>query len=63
MEVEQLLKKNLSLSCKLGSGGYADNFSGAVSCTGHGESILKVTLARLILSHIEQGNKRSNTLH
>lgn len=39
-----------------GSGGYADNLSGAVSCTGHGESILKVTLARLILSHIEQGN-------
>ncbi|XP_068424555.1 isoaspartyl peptidase/L-asparaginase [Clinocottus analis] len=39
----------------IGSGGYADNFIGAVSCTGHGESILKVTLARLILSHIEQG--------
>ncbi|XP_034537048.1 isoaspartyl peptidase/L-asparaginase [Notolabrus celidotus] len=39
----------------IGSGGYADNLSGAVSCTGHGESILKVTLARLILSHIEQG--------
>uniref|UniRef100_A0A3B4ZVU6 Isoaspartyl peptidase/L-asparaginase n=1 Tax=Stegastes partitus TaxID=144197 RepID=A0A3B4ZVU6_9TELE len=36
------------------SGGYADNSSGAVSCTGHGESILKVTLARLILSHVEQ---------
>uniref|UniRef100_A0A1A8HRU4 Isoaspartyl peptidase/L-asparaginase n=1 Tax=Nothobranchius kuhntae TaxID=321403 RepID=A0A1A8HRU4_NOTKU len=39
----------------VGCGGYADNSSGAVSCTGHGESILKVTLARLILSHIEQG--------
>ncbi|XP_053292031.1 isoaspartyl peptidase/L-asparaginase [Pleuronectes platessa] len=39
----------------IGSGGYADNHSGAVSCTGHGESILKVTLARLILSHMEQG--------
>lgn len=39
----------------IGSGGYADNLSGAVSCTGHGESILKITLARLILSHIEQG--------
>ncbi|XP_029962182.1 isoaspartyl peptidase/L-asparaginase [Salarias fasciatus] len=39
----------------IGCGGYADNLSGAVSCTGHGESILKVTLARLILSHIEQG--------
>lgn len=42
-------------SWKQGCGGYADNFCGAVSCTGHGESILKVTLARLILSHIEQG--------
>uniref|UniRef100_H3BWC3 Isoaspartyl peptidase/L-asparaginase n=1 Tax=Tetraodon nigroviridis TaxID=99883 RepID=H3BWC3_TETNG len=39
----------------IGCGGYADNLSGAVSCTGHGESILKVTLARLILSHMEQG--------
>ncbi|XP_076598595.1 isoaspartyl peptidase/L-asparaginase [Chaetodon auriga] len=39
----------------VGAGGYADNCSGAVSCTGHGESILKVTLARLILSHVEQG--------
>ncbi|XP_077469305.1 isoaspartyl peptidase/L-asparaginase [Stigmatopora argus] len=42
-------------SSTVGCGGYADNFSGAVSCTGHGESILKVTLARLILSHVEQG--------
>ncbi|KAI4812995.1 hypothetical protein KUCAC02_024351 [Chaenocephalus aceratus] len=40
----------------IGSGAYADNLSGAVSCTGHGESILKVTLARLILSHVEQVN-------
>uniref|UniRef100_A0A4W5LAW1 Isoaspartyl peptidase/L-asparaginase n=1 Tax=Hucho hucho TaxID=62062 RepID=A0A4W5LAW1_9TELE len=39
----------------IGSGGYADNLTGAVSCTGHGESILKVTLARLILFHMEQG--------
>ncbi|XP_061601224.1 isoaspartyl peptidase/L-asparaginase [Cololabis saira] len=39
----------------IGCGGYADNSLGAVSCTGHGESILKVTLARLILSHVEQG--------
>ncbi|XP_015218628.2 isoaspartyl peptidase/L-asparaginase isoform X2 [Lepisosteus oculatus] len=39
----------------IGSGGYADNFSGAASCTGHGESIMKVTLARLILFHMEQG--------
>ncbi|KAG7276958.1 hypothetical protein CRUP_016448 [Coryphaenoides rupestris] len=39
----------------IGAGGYADNRSGAVSCTGHGESILKVTLARLIIFNIEQG--------
>ncbi|CAH2248795.1 isoaspartyl peptidase L-asparaginase-like [Pelobates cultripes] len=39
----------------IGSGGYADNFVGAVSTTGHGESIMKVTLARLVLLHMEQG--------
>lgn len=39
-----------------GSGGYADNMSGAVSTTGHGEAIMKVTLARHILFHMEQGN-------
>uniref|UniRef100_A0A3P9J2Y6 Isoaspartyl peptidase/L-asparaginase n=1 Tax=Oryzias latipes TaxID=8090 RepID=A0A3P9J2Y6_ORYLA len=39
----------------IGSGGYADNLSGAVSTTGHGETIMKVMLARLILFHMEQG--------
>lgn len=39
----------------IGCGGYADNESGAVSTTGHGEAIMKVTLARLILFHMEQG--------
>ncbi|XP_004646806.1 isoaspartyl peptidase/L-asparaginase-like [Octodon degus] len=39
----------------VGSGGYADNCIGAVSTTGHGESILKVNLARLALFHLEQG--------
>ncbi|XP_073482865.1 isoaspartyl peptidase/L-asparaginase [Aquarana catesbeiana] len=39
----------------IGSGGYADNNVGAVSTTGDGESILKVTLARLILHYMEQG--------
>lgn len=52
---------SVCLPCKPGCGGYADNSSGAVSCTGHGESILKVTLARLILSHMEQGS--GDTLH
>ncbi|XP_069462290.1 isoaspartyl peptidase/L-asparaginase-like [Ambystoma mexicanum] len=39
----------------IGSGGYADNLSGAVSATGHGESIMKVTLARRILLDMEGG--------
>ncbi|XP_076017052.1 isoaspartyl peptidase/L-asparaginase isoform X2 [Genypterus blacodes] len=39
----------------IGSGGYADNNVGAVSTTGHGEAIMKVTLAKLILFHMEQG--------
>ncbi|XP_071382276.1 isoaspartyl peptidase/L-asparaginase isoform X2 [Centroberyx affinis] len=39
----------------IGCGGYADNTVGAVSPTGHGEAIMKVTLARLILFHMEQG--------
>lgn len=38
-----------------GSGGYADNNVGAVSTTGDGESIMKVTLAKLILHYMEQG--------
>uniref|UniRef100_A0A2K6S674 Isoaspartyl peptidase/L-asparaginase n=1 Tax=Saimiri boliviensis boliviensis TaxID=39432 RepID=A0A2K6S674_SAIBB len=37
------------------SGGYADSNIGAISTTGHGESILKVNLARLTLYHMEQG--------
>ncbi|XP_004483106.1 isoaspartyl peptidase/L-asparaginase [Dasypus novemcinctus] len=39
----------------VGSGGYADNLIGAISTTGHGESILKVNLARLTLFHVQQG--------
>nr|XP_046258940.1 isoaspartyl peptidase/L-asparaginase [Scatophagus argus]XP_046258942.1 isoaspartyl peptidase/L-asparaginase [Scatophagus argus]XP_046258943.1 isoaspartyl peptidase/L-asparaginase [Scatophagus argus]XP_046258944.1 isoaspartyl peptidase/L-asparaginase [Scatophagus argus]XP_046258945.1 isoaspartyl peptidase/L-asparaginase [Scatophagus argus] len=39
----------------IGCGGYADNQIGAVSTTGHGEAIMKVVLARLILFHMEQG--------
>ncbi|XP_060608830.2 isoaspartyl peptidase/L-asparaginase [Anolis sagrei] len=39
----------------IGSGGYADNAVGATSTTGHGESIMKVVLARLTLYHMEQG--------
>jgi L-asparaginase / beta-aspartyl-peptidase len=40
----------------VGSGGYADNMVGGVSSTGHGESILKVNLARLVLSYVEVGS-------
>ncbi|XP_066552810.1 isoaspartyl peptidase/L-asparaginase isoform X1 [Amia ocellicauda] len=39
----------------IGCGAYADNQVGAVSPTGHGEAIMKVTLSRLILFHMEQG--------
>uniref|UniRef100_UPI00398E9F1E isoaspartyl peptidase/L-asparaginase n=1 Tax=Pristiophorus japonicus TaxID=55135 RepID=UPI00398E9F1E len=39
----------------IGGGGYADNQSGAVSTTGTGEAIMKMTLARLIVFHMEQG--------
>ncbi|XP_065152727.1 isoaspartyl peptidase/L-asparaginase [Paramisgurnus dabryanus] len=41
----------------IGCGGYADNMTGAVSPTGHGEAIMKVILARLILFHMEQGKR------
>lgn len=39
----------------IGSGGYADNRVGGVSTTGHGESIMKVNLARLVLNYVETG--------
>jgi len=39
----------------IGSGGYADNRVGAVSTTGHGESILKVNLSKLVLNYVEAG--------
>jgi len=39
----------------VGSGGYADAEVGAVSSTGHGEAIAKVTLARLALWLMEAG--------
>ncbi|XP_041467625.1 isoaspartyl peptidase/L-asparaginase-like isoform X2 [Lytechinus variegatus] len=37
----------------IGSGAYCDNAYGAVSTTGHGENIMKVTLARTIISYME----------
>ena len=39
----------------VGSGGYADNRVGGTSSTGHGEAIMKVNLARLVLNYVEAG--------
>ncbi|KAG2467041.1 ASGL1 asparaginase, partial [Polypterus senegalus] len=39
----------------IGCGGFADNLVGAASATGHGEAIMKVTLSRLVIFHMEQG--------
>ena len=39
----------------IGSGGYADNRVGGVSTTGHGESIMRVNLAKLVLTYMEMG--------
>ena len=39
----------------IGSGGYADNKVGGVSTTGHGESIMKVNLAKLVLTYMNTG--------
>ncbi|KAI8486374.1 Isoaspartyl peptidase/L-asparaginase [Branchiostoma belcheri] len=39
----------------IGCGAYADNETGAVSCTGHGEAIMSVTLARTVTFNMEQG--------
>ncbi|XP_003726996.1 isoaspartyl peptidase/L-asparaginase [Strongylocentrotus purpuratus] len=37
----------------IGSGAYCDNAYGAVSTTGHGENIMKVTLSKTIISYME----------
>ncbi|KAG8179335.1 hypothetical protein JTE90_011599 [Oedothorax gibbosus] len=39
----------------VGSGGFADDFVGAVSTTGHGEAIMRVCLARHITGLMQQG--------
>ena len=39
----------------IGAGNYADDVLGAVSCTGHGESIIKLSLARWACDAIERG--------
>jgi len=40
----------------IGCGCYADNWSGAVSCTGHGESIMKVVMAKAAADFIAAGH-------
>eukprot|EP00930_Biecheleria_cincta_P061014 TRINITY_DN46581_c0_g1_i1.p1 TRINITY_DN46581_c0_g1~~TRINITY_DN46581_c0_g1_i1.p1 ORF type:complete len:368 (-),score=49.94 TRINITY_DN46581_c0_g1_i1:307-1410(-) len=49
------LKGRVGDSPLVGSGGYADSEVGAVSTTGHGEAIARVTLARLALWQLESG--------
>lgn len=39
----------------VGSGGYADNRSGAVSATGHGEALMKVVISKTICDWLEAG--------
>lgn len=39
----------------IGAGTYADNLLGAVSCTGWGEGIMRITLARRVLFYLEMG--------
>jgi len=42
-------------SCLIGCGLYADNEVGGVSATGHGESIMKVMLSRVVCELLEKG--------
>ncbi|KAK4324318.1 hypothetical protein Pmani_005034 [Petrolisthes manimaculis] len=46
----------------VGAGAYADDQTGAVSTTGHGESIIKVCLARHIVSLIEKGQTPKDSI-
>jgi beta-aspartyl-peptidase (threonine type) len=46
----------------VGSGGYADNESCAVSVTGHGESISKVNLSARVVFGVEQGVEISSSI-
>lgn len=42
-------------SALIGCGTYAEDGRGAISCTGHGESIIRVTLARATLDRLASG--------
>ena len=50
------------MSAQVGCGGYADDTVGAVSTTGHGESITRVTLASRVIEHIRAGQLTSNVV-
>jgi L-asparaginase / beta-aspartyl-peptidase len=39
----------------LGAGTYADDLAGAASCTGHGEAILKIGMAKAAVDHLRGG--------
>jgi beta-aspartyl-peptidase (threonine type) len=39
----------------LGAGTYADDLAGAASCTGHGEAILKIGMAKAAVDHLRSG--------
>ena len=40
----------------IGSGTYADNLAGAASCTGEGEAIVRVVLAKGVVDRLRAGN-------
>jgi len=46
----------------IGAGTYADNTLGAVSCTGWGEGIMRIGLARLVLFHLQAGLSPSSAV-
>lgn len=41
----------------VGAGGFADDFVGAVSTTGHGENIMRVCLSRHVTGLMQQGTR------
>lgn len=49
------MQQTLCIIFFAGSGGYADNTTGAVSATGTGEAIMRVCLSHRILTSIDKG--------
>lgn len=46
----------------IGAGTYADNILGVVSCTGWGEGIMRIGLARRVLNYLENGTSASGAV-